>query len=220
MKNYVSYYRVSTKKQGASGLGLDGQKKIIERYMSSIGSTIIDSYTAIAKCKDTGAILVVAVLDRLSREGFGILALLEKEGVDYVEADSPSDSSMMKEIKFVFAKEERSKIALNTKKALAIIKDKLGNGEKHYSKSGNRVRKLGNPENLTKLSRQNSIISRKQKAYYDNLKAGMFIVSLRASSMNFSEIKAKVNGLGYRTSRNNLFSTTQIINLYNRYYEQ
>ena len=102
VKNYVAYYRVSTKQQGRSGLGLEAQKTIVNQYISANkDSKIIAEYTeiesgrkrdrkqlnlALAQCKATNSILLIAKLDRLARNVSFIFSLREA-GIAFVACD-------------------------------------------------------------------------------------------------------------------------------------
>lgn len=97
MGNIVAYYRVSTQKQGSSGLGLDAQRKAVHNYAKSMGCNVIEEYeevesgkghfnrpklqSALEYCELTGAKLVIAKLDRLSRN-VAFLANLMESGVN------------------------------------------------------------------------------------------------------------------------------------------
>lgn len=235
MKTFIAYYRVSTKSQGDSGLGLESQRQDISRYVSSIGGSIIEEYTDIESGKNnnrqnlwkavehaakTNSTLVVKKFDRLSRGGIEIMFRLEQLGVTYIESDSPNDNTLLKELKFSIAKDEVKKISERTKSALGVIKDKINNGIPHTSKSGNVVKNLGNPENLTNTARENSIKSRSLKAELnqDNIKASALIISLRDdANMSFYAITNKLNSLGFKTSRGNEFSEVQTKRVYERF---
>ena len=158
-------------------------------------------------------------MSRISRGGFRSMVELEEAGVPFIESTSPHDPSMVKGIKFVLAREEREKISTRTKDALDQIKGKLLRGEEHISKNGNVVHGLGNPENLSQLSRDKSIEVRVKKALNNpqNVMAGAFIVELRNSGENFSRITGKLNSAGFKTSRGNDFSQVQTKRLYKRY---
>jgi len=235
MKNnqaYVAYYRVSTEEQGNSGLGLKAQRDAVLSYINESGDlkgefqdiesgtseSRVGMTSAIEKCKDTGAILVVKEMSRISRGGYKFRQQLEDARINFIECMSPHDPEVVKDIKFSLAKEERAKISLRTSDALNQIKEKLTRGEVHVSKAGNVVVSLGNPENLTEASRQRSIEVRRKKALMnvDNVKAGAFIVAL-SDSCNFKVITQKLNAAGFKTSRGNNFSEVQTKRLYNRY---
>src|SRR5580698_1045756 len=94
---FVSYYRVSTQKQGRSGLGLEAQKSAVESYLRTHGGVELASYTevesgkdnarpqlqaALLRCRQTRATLLVAKLDRLSRNT-GFLMNLRDSGVKF-----------------------------------------------------------------------------------------------------------------------------------------
>ena len=141
---FVSYYRVSTDKQGRSGLGLEAQKEHVERFVQSRSGTITHEYTeiesgklasrpelrrALALCKSTDATLVIAKLDRLSRS-VAFIANLMDAGVKFCAVDMPEASELTIHIMAAFAQHERKAISERTKAALAAAKargTKLGN---------------------------------------------------------------------------------------------
>tara|TARA_R110000851_G_scaffold162725_1_gene306597 strand:+ start:618 stop:1328 length:711 start_codon:yes stop_codon:yes gene_type:complete len=222
---YVIYSRVSTKEQGDSGLGLLAQKKSCLDFVESNGGLLGDFQDiisgtvnsregidqAINLCKKEGATLVVKEISRISRNGMGIMLELEKAGVKYIESTSPHDPSMLKGIKFILAKEERDKISERTSSALSEIKGKISRGEEHISKAGNIVTGLGNPKNLTDVSRERSIAVRKAKASSNenNKRASAFIGALRDAGESFYTITKKLNKGGFLTSRGGQFSQVQ-----------
>ncbi len=150
----VAYYRVSTAKQGASGLGLDAQRQAVETLCVSRGWELVappfkevesgkrddrvQLAAAIDRCKVTGAILVVAKLDRLSRN-VGFLAQLQDSGVRFVAADMPEANELTIHIMAAVAQAERKAISNRTKEALAAAKA--------------RGQKLGNPNGAAALRR-------------------------------------------------------------------
>src|SRR5690348_8601113 len=98
-KAYVAYYRVSTARQGKSGLGLEAQREAVRAFLN--GQKVVAEFTevesgkridrpklaeALHACRVYGATLVIAKLDRLSRDAYFLLGL-EKAGVDFVAAD-------------------------------------------------------------------------------------------------------------------------------------
>src|SRR5829696_5706350 len=145
---FVAYYRVSTKRQGASGLGLEAQRTAVANFLKGHTSTIAAEFTevesgsrddrpelarAIAACRLYGAKLVIAKLDRLSRN-VHFLTGLERAGVRFVAADMPEANELVVHIMAVVAQAERKMISARTKAALAAAKA--------------RGVKLGKPENL------------------------------------------------------------------------
>ena len=136
MTKFVAYQRVSTREQGKSGLGLEGQAEAIYRAVSFAGGEISETYidiesgahndrpelaAAIAKCRAAGMTLVVAKLDRLSRDAAYLLAL-QSTGLELMVADSPSMGALEYGIKAVFAEQERRQISERTIAALAAAK--------------------------------------------------------------------------------------------------
>lgn len=140
----VSYLRVSTRKQGASGLGLEAQRAAIDIYASQRGGTVIETFTevesgkvntrpellkALHLAKVTGATLVIAKLDRLSRNAAFLLTLRDS-GVRFVAADMPDANDLTVGIMALVAQQEREAISMRTKEALGAAKARgvrLGN---------------------------------------------------------------------------------------------
>ncbi len=141
---FVAYYRVSTQKQGQSGLGLDAQKQAVLSFLNGGSWELIAEYTevesgkvndrpqlqaALKHCRLTGAQLVVAKLDRLSRNAAFLFALQESK-VKFTCADMPFADSMTVGVLALVAQKEREMISARTKSALAAAKargTKLGN---------------------------------------------------------------------------------------------
>ncbi|MBL9045978.1 MAG: recombinase family protein [Tabrizicola sp.] len=140
----VAYERVSTARQGASGLGLEAQRKVIEDFATSRGAEVLARFTevesgrkadrpellkALRLAKVTGATLVIAKLDRLSRNAAFLLALRDS-GVRFVAVDMPEANDLTVGIMALVAQAEREAISRRTKEALAVAKArgvKLGN---------------------------------------------------------------------------------------------
>ena len=132
MTQYVAYYRVSTKRQGQSGLGLEAQQALVAPYADSIlhSFTEVESGkvdarpqldAALAMCRETGASILIAKIDRLSRDAAFLLAL-RKAGVDIVAADMPNAGTLEFGVRAVVAQHEREEISKRTKDALAAAK--------------------------------------------------------------------------------------------------
>jgi DNA invertase Pin-like site-specific DNA recombinase len=132
MTKYVAYFRVSTAKQGRSGLGLEAQQEAVKSYADDIIASFtevesgkknnrIELEAAIDLCKKTGATILIAKLDRLSRDA-GFLITLRKSGIGILAADMPHTSTLEFNIKAIFADEEREQISKRTKAALDAAK--------------------------------------------------------------------------------------------------
>ena len=132
----VTYLRVSTQKQGQSGLGLEAQRKAVDDYLNGSDWNILEELVevesgknskrpklleAIALCKAFGAKLVVAKLDRLSRDAKFLIDLQRSE-VDFVAADMPEANKLTIGIMALVAEQEREAISKRTKEALAAAK--------------------------------------------------------------------------------------------------
>ena len=165
---YIAYYRVSTKGQAVSGLGLEAQRAAVCTYTHGRGE-IIGEYTetesgkktdkvrpelnkALQQCRLTGATLVIAKLDRLARNACFLLGLQES-GVKFVCADMPEANEMTIGILAVVAEEEARMISERTKAALAAARA--------------RGVRLGNPKGVggfTARDRAAATVARKAKA--------------------------------------------------------
>lgn len=141
---YVAYYRVSTQKQGRSGLGLDAQQDAVNTYLQQFGGELIAEYVEVesgrradrpefAKAADyadlANATLLVAKLDRLSRD-LHFITSLQKRGIRFKLANLPEIDQLTIHILAAMAEHEARMISARTKAALRIAKEKgtiLGN---------------------------------------------------------------------------------------------
>lgn len=191
---YVAYYRVSTKKQGISGLGLDAQKQTANNYLKS-GDFIIKEFVEIESGKNNQReqleeaikfarnhkfTLLVAKLDRLSRNVSFIFTLRDSD-VDFVCADIPDANTLTIGIFATIAQHEREITSRRTKDALKAKK------EKGF--------KLGSPQNLTDFSREKAIKSIKDNSLNDSQwKTALLHIRLRIFELK--EKGEKVTYLG------------------------
>jgi len=135
-RNVVAYFRVSTQKQGRSGLGLEAQQKAVDDYLNGGDWHRLADYTeiesgaknsrpklleAIQLCKASGAILCVARLDRLARDAEFLLKL-NSSSVDFVAADMPEANRLTVGIMALVAEQERDAISIRVKGAAAAAK--------------------------------------------------------------------------------------------------
>ncbi|MCH8234343.1 MAG: recombinase family protein [Bacteroidetes bacterium] len=218
---YVAYYRVSTKKQGKSGLGLDAQRDTVQKFIKRNGDRIIAEFTevesgknndrlelskAIEMANENDATLVIAKLDRLSRNVSFISQLMD-EKVKFVCCDMPEANELTIHIFAAMAQFERKRISERIKEAL----------------DAKRVRepdwKPGNPQNLTKEARQMAYDSISRKAREDKgvRHAFHFIRPLREQGLSYDKIAAMLNKEKYRTRRGKKFSGWQVWNIYKRF---
>lgn len=150
--DFIAYYRVSTRRQGESGLGLDAQKKSVADYLNGGKWKLIAEYVevesgkrnerpelqkALAQAKATGATLILAKMDRLGRVAWFVLKLLAESGVRFVFVEMPNADTFAIGIRAVVAQEEGRAISERTKAALAAAKRrgvKLGTYGKELAK--------------------------------------------------------------------------------------
>jgi DNA invertase Pin-like site-specific DNA recombinase len=131
---YVSYLRVSTQRQGRSGLGLEAQRSAVVAHAG--GGAILREFVeiesgkkpqrpqlaaALRECRLTGATLLVAKLDRLARKASFLLTLRDS-GVAFVCADNPSATNLTIGVLAVVAEDEAQRISERTRAALAAAK--------------------------------------------------------------------------------------------------
>lgn len=216
---YVSYLRVSTQKQGYSGLGLEAQKEIIRNYLN--GKTPVTEYVevesgrkkdrpklkeALDLCRKTGAILIVAKLDRLARNVSFLSNLLDD--VEIIFCDFPQANKMVLHILSAISQYEAELTASRTKSALQAKKA--------------RGYKLGNPEHLLgkhNQAIQNSIMTCKTKADNNpnNKRAVAMLRTLVKENRSLNEMAKILNDEGFVTSQGAKFSKSTIHKLIKRY---
>ncbi|UEM08139.1 recombinase family protein (plasmid) [Skermanella rosea] len=144
MQRFVTYYRVSTQRQGRSGLGLEAQQAAVTAFLAGRDAQVIGEYreiesgrksdrqqlaAAMLMCRMTGSVLLIAKLDRLARDAHFLLGL-EKSGIEFVAADMPFANRLTIGIMALVAEEEAKAISARTKAALAARKARglpLGN---------------------------------------------------------------------------------------------
>ena len=210
MEQFISYYRVSTSRQGSSGLGLEGQKTAVLSYLNNrpLLAEFTDVETgkndnrpqllkAIDLAKQTNSILVIAKLDRLSRNLTFISTLMDAK-IKFLCCDMPDANELTIHIFAALAQWERVRIADRTRTALQALKA--------------RGKKLGKPENFTEEVRKMGPVRLKQIANENpnNQKAKKVINLLNRNGRNLREIAIELNEAGFRTSRGNQFGPEQV----------
>ena len=216
MKSYVAYLRVSTQKQGQSGLGLEAQRAAVGTFSQAaqlVGEFVeVESgkknerpqlQAAMALAKAKGATLLIAKLDRLSRNA-GFIFQLRDAGVDFVCCDMPDANTLTVGIFAVLAQHERETISKRTKDALAAKKAQGA--------------QLGTPTNLTAAATQKGRDRNQANAHANehNERAAAHIRLLREKGFNYSQIAEKLNALRFVTRTGKLFRAEQVKRLYLR----
>lgn len=210
MIHFIAYYRVSSDRQGRSGLGLEAQRATVAAYLGH-GQVLKAEFTeietgkrndrqelikALAECKKQRARLIIAKLDRLARNLHFISGLMES-GIEFVACDVPGANRMMLQILAVFAEHEREMISKRTKEALAAAKARgcrLGNP---------------NPQPAGLLGRQKLKTSADQFAIslrplVENLKSQGLSLRTIAKEMNQQNIKTARGGEWYASTIRNV----------------
>ena len=219
---YIAYLRVSTQKQGYSGLGLEAQKEIIQNHLRDVAP--IAEYievesgrktdkerpqlrAALEHCRKEGATLIVAKLDRLARNVSFLSSLLENE-VEIVFCDFPQANKMVLHFLAAISQYEAELIATRTKQALAAKKA--------------RGTKLGNPEHLLNKHREavaNSNRTNREKARINpnNKRAVAFLKVLVTQEYTYLQMAETLNREGFVTSQGFQFTPSTVYKLIKRY---
>lgn len=219
---YIAYLRVSTQKQGYSGLGIDAQRQIITNHLHGI--VPLEEYTevesgrktdrgrpqlreALNQCRKEGATLIVAKLDRLARNVSFLSNLLESD-VEIVFCDFPQANKMVLHILAAISQYEAELIATRTRQALA-------------AKKARGVR-LGNPEHLLNKHQQavansNRTNSNKAKSNANNKRAVAFIRVMVSQEKSLSEMSRILNLEGFVTANGCKFTAGTVRRLIKRY---
>ena len=217
---YVAYYRVSTGRQGKSGLGLEAQRETVRQRLNGGDWEIVGDFTeietgtgkrerpklaqALSYCRVMGARLIVANVSRLTRDpdfmGTLVKAGVEVEFCDLPNVDGAVGTFMLRQMLSV-AELEAGMISERTKKALAAAKAqgvKLG----------------GDRGNLAKVSHQGrsvSIVKRKAGADRHASDLAPIIADLKAAgAVSLRAIAAGLNAKGIKTARGGTWSATQV----------
>jgi len=217
----VSYLRVSTARQGRSGLGLDAQRSAIQAYADSRQAAVMREFVEIESGKDnfrpkladalhlakvTGSVLVIAKLDRLSRNAAFLLALRDS-GVKFIAADMPDANELTVGIMALVAQQERDAISKRTKEALEAAKRRgtvLGNpnGAKALRDAGK-----GNIAGVRAIKlRADSHAEDLRPVLHDLACEGIISLGAIATALNNRGIRTPRGGAWYKTSVSNLLS--------------
>src|SRR5262245_2651519 len=138
MQRYVSYLRVSTREQGGNGLGIEAQRQAVKAFLQTNASELTrefvevesggrsdrpELHSALALCRRLKATLIVAKLDRLSRN-VAFLSQLMESGVDFKALDYPHADKFILHVMVAVSEHERDLIAARTRAALAAARDR------------------------------------------------------------------------------------------------
>ena len=218
MTKFVAYYRVSTKKQGRSGLGLDAQREAVTAYLASVQGSLVAEFTevehgtrkgnhrpqlaaALAACRVHGATLIIAKLDRLARNVAFVSNLMESN-VDFCACDFPQANRLTIHILAAIAEHEAEMISTRTKAALAAAKRKgvvLG----------------GDRGNCHLIYRKGAKVSAKVRSANAQRRATDLLPIIDAirtdGAHSLRQIATALNQRGIPTARNGAWSAVQVM---------
>ena len=246
-RRLVSYLRVSTARQGASGLGLEAQREAVSRHIAGAWPNAIhlaeyvevesgkrsdrpQLEAAIEEAQATGAVLVIAKLDRLSRDAHFLLGL-QKAGIEFVACDNPEANRLTIGVLAVVAQHEREMIAERTKAALAARKVTLAAQRAELEAAGKpAVRtlrngreapmRLGNPNGarcLAGLGNGEAVAAVKEKAAEraERLRKRLRVLD-PSGTMSARALAQVLNDRGIPSPRQGLWTAQSVIRLRER----
>lgn len=208
----VAYFRVSTREQGKSGLGLEAQKRSVTSYCETHSYQIIESYrdiesgkhnerpgllAALERAKTEKATLLIAKLDRLSRNASFIMTLRDA-GAQFVAVDMPEANTLTVGIMALLAQQERELISTRTKAALAELKAK--------------GIKLGT-DNLSDAAREKAAKAKREKALAFYNGALTHAVNYHRDGRSLRWIAEQLNKAGARTRNGATFTATHVLRM-------
>ncbi len=220
-KKYVAYYRVSTTKQGSKGLGIAAQKAIVKHFAELDNAQIVQVFEevgsgknmegrlelqkALKECEQSKSTLIVAKLDRLSRDVEHIFQLKKQLGEQLVCCDLPQTDSLTLSIFAGLAQRERELISIRTKAALKAKKER---GEE-----------LGTIQNLTDKGRAmgRKTLQLNAQNNPNTKRAVQLILAYRKMGHTFQHIANKLNTNAFKTAKNKNFGANTVKYLYDKY---
>ena len=229
----VGYHRVSTRRQGQSGLGLEAQQAAVAAYAATNKAAIVGEYTevesgkrhenrpqlqaALSHARGVKAMLVVAKLDRLARNVAFTSELMES-GIDFVCCDNPHANRLTIHILAAVAEDEASRISERTKAALQAAKVrgvKLGSAREGHWEGREDRRRLGSTRGLPKAveAARRARAKRTADAY------GYLLPTMRewrANGKTLEEVAQTLNSLGHVTTVGRPFSATAVLRVLRR----
>lgn len=225
---FVAYYRVSTKRQGQSGLGLDGQKTAVTEFATKSGGVVAATYTeiesgkrsdrkefakAVAHARRSRATLLVAKLDRLSRNVAFLSALMES-GADFVACDNPHANKFTIHILAAVAEHEAEQISQRTKAALAAAKargTKLGSSRPGHWDGREDRRQAGQAKAVEAAAIAHRAAT--AEVYADLVPV---VTELHAQGTTLQAIADELNAQGHTTRRGKPWGPMQVMRLLRR----
>jgi len=224
----IAYLRVSTKRQGESGLGLEGQREAVQRHAQQLGAKIGAWYTevesgkrsdrpelakALSHARRSKATLCVAKLDRLSRN-VEFLANVMNSGCDFAAADMPAANRFMLHVMAAVAEHEAKAISDRTRVALAAAKARgtlLGSARPGHWDGREEARLAGARAGAVAASK-----ARREKAAEAYTDLVPTVTGLKAKGLSLRAIAAKLNTDGHTTRRGRPWNPVQVARVLER----
>lgn len=229
---FIAYYRVSTKRQGVSGLGLEAQQEAVRSYLNGGNWQLLAEVVevesgkrndrpklteALKLCRLHKATLIIAKMDRLARNVAFISALMES-GVEFTAVDFPDANRLTVHILAAVAEHEANAISERTKAALARKREfyaKLTDEERDALKAAGKATQLGNAKGvgnvMTEAHRVKAAAAKKAKADERAHLLSDVLAEIRAGgASSLREIAAALNERGIPTARGGLWSAVQV----------
>ena len=207
---FVAYFRVSTDRQGARGLGMDAQRSAVARHLAGHPGALLAEFVevesgrrtdrpellaALTLCRQKKAMLVIAKLDRLARNVHFISGLMES-GVEFVAVDMPHANRLTLHILAAVAEHEREMISQRTKAALTAARA--------------RGTRLGRPKGVD-LSGMRAHWSERTARFADSVRP--IVTELRGRGLSLRRIAAELNRRGIATCHGRQWRAQQVSRL-------
>jgi len=211
-RRFVAYFRVSTARQGQSGLGLEAQRSSVMAFLDK-NADLVEEFVeiesgkkadrpkllaALASCKQHGATLIIAKLDRLARNVAFVSSLMEA-GIEFIAVDNPHASKLTIHILCAVAEHEREMISQRTKAALAVAK----------ARGVKRGNPNGNPRQMTE-ARQ---VMRQKSADRATMIRPIISEIQQAGLQSYREIAKALNARGIMTARGGRWHPASVRNV-------
>lgn len=230
----IGYVRVSTRKQGISGLGLEAQEAAVRAYAQQVGASVVALYfevesgksaerkelaKAIAHAKHSGGKLVIAKLDRLARN-VAFTSAVMASGVDFVCCDNPHANKLTLHVLSAMAEYEAEQASLRTKAALSAARArgvKLGSSRPgHWSDPGRAMKRLEGIRKAVKHAAK--VRAAAATGAYTHLEP--LLRDLRAQGASLREMAATLNKQGHLTRKGKPWNPVQVSRVMGRMKEK
>lgn len=218
----VAYYRVSTKRQGESGLGLEAQREYIQKAAQANGWEVVAEYTDInvsgsvhplerpeaSKAFSHGLPVVVAKLDRLSRDVEDIAGLMKR--ADFKVATMPAAKTLELHLYAMLAQQEREFISQRTKEALNSLSRRAEAGDKEaQGKIANRSESLAKGRTKANQAKGGDVTKAKAEAFAESIRDTVELCVLRGTK-TLQGVADCLNQKGINTVRGGEWSAMQV----------